>query len=172
MYEYVVRNTHARGAAQIDFPLITSGLDEHVADVGLLDRSILQSDHSGMFVDLRIEVFFGKHPDKLAPHQLRNLKQDGPRISDKYRKILHKPFENHNVYRRVKEITVRGSDEKCNLMDETIHEKLDADILEAMKDAEQMCNLHKTHANPWAKSLVQATHTIRYWDARISRRGI
>jgi hypothetical protein len=34
-----------------------------------------------------------------------------------------------------------------------------------------MCNLHKAHAVPWAKSLGKATHTIRYWDARISRRG-
>jgi hypothetical protein len=111
MHECVVPNTHARGLTQIYFPLITSGLDEHVADVGLLDRSILQSDHSGMFVDLRIEGIFGQHPDKLAPHQFRNLKLDDPRISDKYRKILHKKIENHNVYRRVKEISVRGKDE-------------------------------------------------------------
>jgi hypothetical protein len=53
-----------------------------------------------------------------------------------------------------------------------IYEKLDAYILEAMKHAERMCNLHKTHTTPWSKSLGQATHTIRYWDARISRRGI
>jgi hypothetical protein len=82
MYEGVVRNTHARGSAQIDFPLITAGLDEHVLDVGLLDRSVLQSDHSGMFVDPRIEGIFGQHPDKLAPHQFHNLKLDDPRISD------------------------------------------------------------------------------------------
>jgi hypothetical protein len=42
MHEVVVPNTHARGSAQIDFPLITSGLDDHVVDVGLLDRSILK----------------------------------------------------------------------------------------------------------------------------------
>jgi hypothetical protein len=70
MHEGVVRNTHAR---VIYFPMITYGLDKHVADVGLLDRSILQSDHSGMFVDLRIEGIFGQHPEKLAPHQFHNL---------------------------------------------------------------------------------------------------
>jgi hypothetical protein len=172
MHEGVVLNNYASGSAQIDFPLITSGPDEHVADVGLLDRSILQSDHSCMFVDLRIKGTFGQHPDKLAPHQFCNLKLDDPRISDKYRKILHKQFENHNVYRRVKEISVRGKDDTWNLMDEMIYEKLDADISEAMKHANHMCNLQKTHATPWAKSLGQATHTIRYWDARISRRGI
>jgi hypothetical protein len=171
MYEVVFPNTHARGSAQRDFPLITAGLDEHVVDVGLLDRSILQSDHSGMFVELRIEGIFGQHPNKLAPHQIRNLKLDYPIISDKYRKILHKQFEHHNVYRRVKEISVRGKDETWSLMDETIYEKLNADISEAMKHAERMCNLHKAHATPWAKSLGQATHTIRSWDARIARCG-
>jgi hypothetical protein len=58
-----------------------------------------------------------------------------------------------------------------NLMGETICEKLDADISEAMKHAERMCNLHKAHGMPWAKSLGQATHTIMYWNAMISQRG-
>jgi hypothetical protein len=40
-----------------------------------------------------------------------------------------------------------------------------------MKNAERMRNLHKAHATLWEKSLGQATHTIRYLDARISRRG-
>jgi hypothetical protein len=56
-------------------------------------------------------------------------------------------------------------------MDEMIYEKLDADISEAMKHAERMCNLHKAHATPWAKSLGQENHTIRYWDVKIARRG-
>jgi hypothetical protein len=99
MYEGVVPKTHARVSAQIDFPLITAGLDKHVLYVGLLDRYVLQSDHSGMLFDLRVEGIFGQHPDKLAPHQFRNLKLDDPRISGKNRNILHTQFEHHNVYR-------------------------------------------------------------------------
>jgi hypothetical protein len=34
MYECVVPNTHERESAQIDFSLITAGLDKHVLDVG------------------------------------------------------------------------------------------------------------------------------------------
>jgi hypothetical protein len=106
IHEGVVPNTHARGSLQIDFPLITSGLAEPVLDVGLLNRSVLQSDHSRMFDDLRIEGIFGQHPDKLAPHKIQNLKLDDPRISNKYRNILHKQFEHHNVKRRVKKISL------------------------------------------------------------------
>jgi hypothetical protein len=32
----------------------------------------------------------------------RNLKLDDPRISDSYHKLLHKQFECHNIYERVK----------------------------------------------------------------------
>jgi hypothetical protein len=120
MYERFVPNTRARGSVQIDFPLITAVLDEPILDVGFLDRSVLQSDHSGTFVDLRIEGIFGQHPDKLAPHQFHNLKLDNPRISDKYRNILHKQFEYRNVYRQIKKISVRGNYDTWNLMDETM----------------------------------------------------
>jgi hypothetical protein len=172
IHEYVVPNTHTRGSVQIDFPLITVGLAEHVIDVRLLKRSVLQSDHYGIFVYLRIEGIFGQNPDKLAPHKFRNIKLDDPRISDKYRKILHKQFEHHNVYRRVKKISLRGKDSTWNIEDESVYEKLDDEIYEEMKRAERMCNIHKAHATPWTKSLGQATHSIRYWDAWIIRRGI
>jgi hypothetical protein len=108
MHEGVVPNTHVRGSVQTDFPLLTSGLVDHVIDVGLLNLSVLKSDHSRMFFDLRIEGIFGHHPDKLAPRKFRNLKLDDPRISDKYRKIVQKKIEHHNVYRRVKKINLRG----------------------------------------------------------------
>jgi hypothetical protein len=94
---------------------MTAGLAEHVLDVGLLKRSVLQSDNSGVFVDLRIEGIFGQHPDKLAPHKFRNLKLDNPRISDKYRKSFHKQFECHNIYRWVNKISERCKDSSWNL---------------------------------------------------------
>jgi hypothetical protein len=52
MHEGAIPNTYACGSVQIDFPLITAGLAEHVLDVGLLNRSVLQSDHSSMSLDL------------------------------------------------------------------------------------------------------------------------
>jgi hypothetical protein len=108
MHECVVPNTNARGSVQIDFPLLTSGMVDYLLGVGVFNQSVLQSDHSGMFVDLWIEIILGQHPDKLSPHKFCNLKLDDPIISNKYRKILHKQFEHHNVYRRVKKIYLRG----------------------------------------------------------------
>jgi hypothetical protein len=122
---------------------------------------VLQRDISGLFVDLQIEEIFGQNPDKLALHKFRNLKLDDPRISYKYRKILHTQFECHNIYRRFKKISERDKDASWNLEDESLYESLDYDISETMKHAEGMFNIYKAHATPWTKSRVQANHSIR-----------
>jgi hypothetical protein len=98
----VVPNTHMRGSKQIDFVLTTGGLTDSIKSIGLLDCSVLNSDHRALFIDLCIEDIFGPSPEKLAQPQYRNLKLDDPRISEEYRQILHKQFECHNIYRRVK----------------------------------------------------------------------
>jgi hypothetical protein len=41
---------------------------------------------------------------------------------EKYRKILHKQFECHNIYGRVKNISERGKEASWNLEDEALYE--------------------------------------------------
>jgi hypothetical protein len=96
-----VPNTHMRGSTQIDFVLTTGGLTDSIEAIGLLDCSVLNSNHRALLIDLCVKEIFGPSPEKLAQPQYRNLKLDDPRISEEYRKILHKQFECHNIYRRV-----------------------------------------------------------------------
>jgi hypothetical protein len=42
MHEGVVPNTYARGSVQMDFPLLNSGLVDHVLDIGLFNRSSIR----------------------------------------------------------------------------------------------------------------------------------
>jgi hypothetical protein len=97
MHDGVFPNTHMRGSSQINFPLTSAGLRECIEKVGILDNSVLHSDHRGMFLDLNSRLL-GKRPEKVMPHQFRTLKLDDPRLSDAYRRILHKHFEEHNVF--------------------------------------------------------------------------
>jgi hypothetical protein len=168
----VVPNTHMRGSKQIDFVLTTGGLTDSIEAIRLLDCSVLNSDHPALFIDLCIEEIFGPSPEKLAQSQYRNLKLDDPRISEEYRKILHNQFECHNIHRRVKEISVQGKDDEWSMQDEAAYELLNKDITEAMLRAERMCAFRKQHATPWTASISKATHTIRYWDARLARKGV
>jgi hypothetical protein len=171
MHDGVVPNTHMRGSSQNDFPLTSVGLREYIEKVGLLNNSVLKSDHRGRFLDLHARLF-EKNPEKVIPHQFRTLKLDDPRLSDAYRRILHKQFEEHNVFCRVKSIVGRGKSSEWTLIDEQDYEKLDLDISQVMKHAARMCSLRKKHNTPWAKSLSNSTHTIIYWTTRIARKGI
>jgi hypothetical protein len=98
----VVPNTHMHGSKQIDFMLTTDGLADSIEAISLLDCSVLNSDHRGLFIDLCIEDIFGPSPEKSAQPQYHNLKLDDPRISEEYRNILHIQFECHNIHRQVK----------------------------------------------------------------------
>jgi hypothetical protein len=161
-----------RGSTQIDFVLTTGGLTDIIEAIGLLNFSVLNNDHVALFIDLCIEEIFGPSPEKVAQTQYRNLKLDDPRISEEYRKILHKQFECHNIYRWVKEISVQGNGDEWSLQDEAACELLDKEITEAMLHAERMCAFRKQHTTPWTAYISKATFTIRYWDARLARKGV
>jgi hypothetical protein len=134
--------------------------------------SVLNNDHHALFIKLCIEEIFGPSPEKLAQPQYCNLKLDDPRISEEYRKILQKKFECHNIYRWVREISVRGKNNEWSLQDEAAYELLDKEINEAMLHTERMCASRKQQATSWKASISKATHTIRYWDARLARKGV
>jgi hypothetical protein len=82
-----VPNTHVRGSNQIDFALVTDGIHPCIKAIGLLDESILKSDHRAIFLDLDLILLFGAPPERLERPQFQNLKLDDPRISDSYRKL-------------------------------------------------------------------------------------
>jgi hypothetical protein len=61
MHDGVAPNTHMRGSSQIDFRLTSVGLRDYIEKVGLLDNSVLKSNHRGIFLDLNARLF-GKKP--------------------------------------------------------------------------------------------------------------
>jgi HEPN domain-containing protein len=137
-----------------------------------LGESILKSDHRAIFLDLDLLLLFGTYLERLERPQFRNLKFDEPRISDSYRKLLHKQFECHNIYDRVRKISQRGKDDDWSNEDERCYKVLDRDITAAMLRSAEKCSIRKQHDIPWAPSLSKATHAIRYWTRRISKNGI
>jgi hypothetical protein len=126
-----------------------------------LDESILKSDHRAIFLDLNLLLLFGTSLERLERPQFRNLRLDGPRLSDSYRKTLHKQFECHNIYERVRKISERGKADDWSNEDRQRHEVLNRDITAAMLRAAKNCTIRKKHDTPWAPSISKATHAIR-----------
>jgi hypothetical protein len=150
-----VPNTHVRVSKQIDFALVTYGIRPCIKAVGLLDESILKSDHRAIFLNLDILLLFGVSLERLERPQFRNLKLDDPRISDSYRKLLHKKFECHNIYNRVQKIYKQGKADDWLNEDERCYEILDRDITAAMLRAAEKCTIRKQHDIPTARLLMQ-----------------
>jgi hypothetical protein len=100
-----VPNTHNRGSKQIDFMLATPGIYRFILAIGLLDfNAVFNSDHRSFFFDIDVDGFFGTSVEVLAPQRFRNLQLEDHRIGQEYRKILHKQFTHHNVYKRIKSL--------------------------------------------------------------------
>jgi hypothetical protein len=167
-----VHNTHARGSKQIYFVLVTDGIQPCIKAVGILDESIIKSDHTAIFLDLDLLILFGVSLERLERPQFRNLKLDDPWISDSYRKLLHNKFECHNIYDRVQNISERGKADDWSNEDERCYEILYHHITAAMLRAVEKCTIRKQHDTPWGTSLSKATHVIRYWTRQISKNGI
>jgi hypothetical protein len=115
-------------------------------------------------VDLNTAGLTGEGTEGLKNPQFRNLRLDDPRVSAAYLKILHKQFEHHNVYRRVKKLQEEANETNWDIMNEQTYEGVDKDITAAMHHAEKLCKLQKQHLTPWANSVGQGTNVIRYWD--------
>jgi hypothetical protein len=85
---------------------------------------------------------------------------------------LHKKFEQHHVYRRVKDISTQSESTEWNIADEAKYEGLDRDIGRAMEHAQNMCSTMKLHTTDCSTLIGRATHDIRYRDVRIKRKGV
>jgi hypothetical protein len=92
---------------------------------------------------------------------------DDPIVSAAYRKMLHKQFEHHNVYRRVKKLQEEANETNWNIVNEQRYKSVDKDITAAMHHAERLCKRQKQHLTPWANCVGQGTTVIIYWDVRI-----
>jgi hypothetical protein len=127
-------NTHNRGSRQIDFVLCTEGILDYIVRVGFLDSSILGSDHRGLFADRNTAGLTGEGTEGLKKPQYRSLQVDEPILSAVYQKILHKQFEHHNVYQRVKTLQEEANETKWNIVNEQIYEDVDKDITVVSED--------------------------------------
>jgi hypothetical protein len=140
-----VPNTHLRGSKQTDLALVTDGVRPCIKSVGLLDKSILKSDHRVIFLNLDLLLLFGTSLERLERPQFRNLRLDDPPISDSYRKLLHKQIEYHSIYDRVQKISERGKADDWSNEDEWCYEILDRDITAVMLRAAEKCTIRKQH---------------------------
>jgi hypothetical protein len=132
---------------------------------------VFDSDHWTFFLDIEFESFFGTELNNMAAPQFRQLQLDDPIIAEGYRKIVHKLFMNHNIYKRVQSIAARGNKEDWTMEDDNLYEAIDRDITRSMLSASKQCNLRKMHTTTCSPAIGLAKNAIRYWDVCIKHKG-
>jgi hypothetical protein len=100
------------------------------------------------------------------------LKLDDQGILDSYRKLIHKQFECHTIYDRVRKISEREKADEWSNEDKRCYEILDREITAAILRAAEKCTICKQRDTPWAPSFSKATHAIRYWTRLILKNDI
>jgi hypothetical protein len=133
--------------------------------------AMFDRDHRTLFLDIDYESLFGTELDNMAAPQFRKLQLDDPIIVEGYRKIVHKLFKNHNIYKRVQSISERGKKADWTMEDENLHEAIDRDITRSMLSEAKKRNLRKMHTEPWSPAIGLAKNAIQYWEVRIKHKG-
>ena len=91
--------TYKRGRKTLDHIWITPDLSAHVTKFGYLPYDLgFDSDHRGMFVDLRCT---GTKVPNLTKKRRRKLKSKHPKNANLYLKQVHKSAKAHNIEARI-----------------------------------------------------------------------
>ncbi len=97
--------SHIRGSQRIDFILVSPGIAPAVLTSGSLPfYSIFDSDHRPYYIDIDAKLLFSDSVHDIAPKSHRLLRLHDPRITEKYRTLVHKQFQIHKVYEKLNDL--------------------------------------------------------------------
>jgi hypothetical protein len=157
-----IPNTDLRGSKQIDFVLTNAGIVLFIQSIGLLDFDVIfRNDNRTLFIDIEMEGFFGSETETLPAQLLRQLQLEDPRVATEYRKVLHRQFVHHNVFRGIKKQSESSKSGEWNMAQESKYEALDRYITRAMLHAESVYLLKHKHNTPWSPAIGCATSSLR-----------
>ena len=152
--------TYARGSKQIDYMIGTSNVVEFTSRCGM-EEFDSHSDHRGLWLDIDLEaVLGGQIPDLVRP-QHRGVSGKDPKQVRKFRGVLLKFLEQHNVQRRVEKLNTMIENEASEEAIERLMQAIDRDIEQGMLAAEK--KVARQERPPWSPRLIAARAKMNYF---------
>ena len=137
----------------------------HISKGGYLPFGRLQSDHRGLWLDLKTHQLFGHLPPPIHHPDARRLKMEDPRVVAKYIELLTKYFEEHNLFGRMNKLhTAATYPLPQHLRIE--YEEIDKIAGELMDKAEKKCRKLHTGEIPWSPAYKKICLILQYWHLR------
>ena len=158
-----------RGSNTIDHIWVTSNILSEVSSAGYAPFDFIDhSDHRGLYVDLKLKNILDENMFHLEPPRLKRLKSSIPMRVEKYLEIIEEQMKYHKIEKRYIDIYKDFHKNGKTVQNEEALNKLDSQITEIMKHAENKCsNLPTYGLLAWSTKLKDAignlirTGTIR-----------
>jgi exonuclease III len=159
-------NTYIRGTKTVDYFGGTEDVAEATELAGIeAFGQTFQSDHRGMFLDLRISRILNGQPADLGALQPRGVNAKDPTKIIPFQKAVTKYCKDHKLIQRKEKLEQFMDKEDLPPEQEAAVKKLmngiDKDVTRSFEHGTKKCS--RKHKIPWSPKLMNAKRTIQYW---------
>ena len=155
--------THARGSQAIDHVWCTQHILDNISYAGFSPFGhIWDSDHRGLFVDIKASILFQNDEISLVYSDFRRLKSTIPKRTKKYLDALHTNWKYHNINQKFNDLSATKYSDDPELFEKKIN-CLDKQITEIMVGAERRCTkVSSHHIDDWCPETMEALELRRH----------
>lgn len=162
--------THARGSRSIDHILATKYILDHISYAGMAPFGhIIDSDHRGLFIDIKDDILFQNDDIKLVYNDFRCLKSSIPKRRTKYMESVTKNWNYHNIDEKFENLLTLEKTNSTTQMEIALN-KLDLQLTEILVGAENKCTkLRSHHLEDWSPEMMAALNKKRHCKSKLTQ---
>ena len=159
-------HTHQRGTSIIDGIFASHGIN--ATQGGFLEEHIFDTDHKPVWADISMSSIFGTETPPLLPHNRRRLKNEDPRIVNKFNTTYHKLLERHHLPSAISQLTSSYTS-SLNPVQQIEYERIDKLRVQCLLQAEKKCRKFKTGNIEFSPTIQHQRNLIRFWKLILKR---
>jgi len=131
--------------------------------------SIFDSDHHPYYNDTNSKLLFSDSAHDIAPKFHRLLWLQDPKITEKYRSLVHEQFQLHKVYDKLNDLKSHADNATWQQSHTEQYQVLDNVITDAMLYAEKQIGKQYSATFDWSPKLKEAVQVQRYWYLKLKQ---
>ena len=153
-------NTFTRGKGSIDAIYATHSIQ--AIRGGYLPSHTFDSDHKTIWVDIQFRSIFGSKTLQQTPLQCRRLKNEDPRIVNKFNSAYHALLQQYHLPQALSQLISQVTS-PLSLQHQQEYERIDKIRVHCLLTAEKKCRKLKTGQVEFSPTIQHHRNLIRFW---------
>ena len=154
--------TYQRGTHAIDGIFVSHSI--RIFKAGYLPFNKIPGDHRGIWLDIPQSSILGYRMADIPTAKARRLRLDDPRVVHRYLGILHRYFQQHKIYKRLRKFRQTWIPSRpLTPAQAKEYEEIDADRSIGMKLASKKCRKLRMGGRKCSPTFTKARKTILLW---------